>query len=43
MLADMYLPGMRSGGSWYNWIFKTVDLEEIENLTEERRANIIRS
>ncbi|CAA7266120.1 unnamed protein product [Cyclocybe aegerita] len=36
LLNDMYLPGMRSGGNWLNWVFKVIDLKEIENLTDER-------
>ncbi|KAJ3512120.1 hypothetical protein NLJ89_g3707 [Agrocybe chaxingu] len=36
LLNDMYLPGMRSGGNWLNWVFKVIDLKEIENLTQER-------
>lgn len=38
LLEDMYLPSGRSGGWWFNWIFKVIDLKEIENLTEERKA-----
>ena len=36
MLNDMGLKTMRSGGSWLTWPFKTIDISEIENLTEER-------
>ncbi|KAF8802217.1 FAD/NAD(P)-binding domain-containing protein [Phlegmacium glaucopus] len=38
LLEDMYLPIHRSGGSWYNWIFKVIDLKEIATLGEERQA-----
>jgi hypothetical protein len=34
----MYLPSFRSGGIWLNWMFKVIDLKEIENLTHEREA-----
>lgn len=37
-LEDMHLPSGRSGGWWFNWIFKVIDLKEIANLTEERNA-----
>ncbi|THH14463.1 hypothetical protein EW146_g5873 [Bondarzewia mesenterica] len=37
MLEDMQLPSARSGGYWFNWPFKVVDLKEIEHLSEERR------
>jgi hypothetical protein len=26
----------RSGGSWYNWVFQVVDVDEIKLLKEER-------
>jgi dimethylaniline monooxygenase (N-oxide forming) len=38
LLEDMYLPTLRSGGSWFNWVFKVMDLKEIATLGEERRA-----
>ena len=38
LLEDMYLPSHRSGGSWYNWVFKVIDLKEIATLGEERQA-----
>ena len=38
LLEDMYLRSHRSGGSWYNWIFKVIDLKEIATLGEERQA-----
>ncbi|KXN82276.1 hypothetical protein AN958_02777 [Leucoagaricus sp. SymC.cos] len=38
LLEDMHLPSCRSGGEWYNWMLKVIDLQEIANLTEERRA-----
>ncbi|KAG2010573.1 hypothetical protein CC2G_013388 [Coprinopsis cinerea AmutBmut pab1-1] len=37
MLEDMYLPSQRSGGNWLTWLFRPIDLKEIENLAEERR------
>ncbi|KAF9017607.1 FAD/NAD-P-binding domain-containing protein [Hymenopellis radicata] len=36
LLADIRLPGMRSGGNWLTWPFKTIDVAEIANLKEER-------
>lgn len=38
LLEDMHLPSGRSGGRWYNWILQVIDLKEIMNLTEERKA-----
>jgi len=38
LLDDMYLPMLRSGGSWYNWIFKPIDIMELATVTEERKA-----
>jgi len=38
LLEDMSLPSFRSGGNWFNWMFKVIDLKEIENLTHERQA-----
>ena len=38
LLEDMYLPTIRSGGSWFNWVFKIIDLKEIATLGEERWA-----
>ncbi|KAJ3512117.1 hypothetical protein NLJ89_g3713 [Agrocybe chaxingu] len=38
LLEDMYLPSMRSGGNWINWVFKVINPKEIANLTEERRV-----
>jgi dimethylaniline monooxygenase (N-oxide forming) len=38
LLTDMSLPAMRSGGNWFNWIFKVIQLSEIEHLAEERAA-----
>lgn len=38
MLEDMYLPSQRSGGNWLTWPFKTINVKEIEDLTQERRA-----
>lgn len=32
----MRLPGMRSGGNWLTWPFKTIDVAEIANLKAER-------
>ncbi|KAF5315243.1 hypothetical protein D9619_007506 [Psilocybe cf. subviscida] len=43
LLDDMHLPTLRSGGNWFNWIFKPIDLKEIENLAEERRERRISS
>lgn len=39
LLQDMSLPIYRSGGNWWNWVFKVIDTKEISNLSEERRAN----
>ena len=38
LLEDMHLRSMRSGGNWLTWPFKVIDLQEIVNLGEERRA-----
>jgi len=38
LLEDMGLPSMRTGGSWLTWPFQPIDLKEIKNLGEERRA-----
>ena len=38
LLEDMYLHTNRSGGNWFNWIFKVIDLKEIATLGAERRA-----
>ncbi|KAF8149495.1 hypothetical protein B0H34DRAFT_667702 [Crassisporium funariophilum] len=38
LLEDMYLPSMRSGGNWFNWAFKVINLKEIASLGDERRA-----
>ncbi|TFK37874.1 FAD/NAD-P-binding domain-containing protein [Crucibulum laeve] len=38
LLDDMFLSGTRSGGNWLTWPFKVIDLQEIANLKEERRA-----
>ncbi|EKM52446.1 uncharacterized protein PHACADRAFT_149103 [Phanerochaete carnosa HHB-10118-sp] len=38
LLQDMDLPIMRSGGNWFTWPFKVLDLKEIEYLEEERIA-----
>ncbi|PPR00533.1 hypothetical protein CVT24_005507 [Panaeolus cyanescens] len=39
LLDDMRLPSLRSGGNWFNWAFKIIDLKEIENLTMERGSS----
>ena len=36
LLKDMDLPTHRSGGNWLTWPFKSINIGEIENLTEER-------
>ncbi|KAF8529707.1 FAD/NAD-P-binding domain-containing protein [Hysterangium stoloniferum] len=36
LLDDMKVPSLRSGGNWFTWAFKTIDLNEITNLKEER-------
>lgn len=36
MLSDMGLKVYRSGGSWFTWPFKVIELKEIEKLKEER-------
>ncbi|KAH9486090.1 FAD-dependent monooxygenase DEP4 [Psilocybe cubensis] len=38
LLADMYVPNMRSGGNWFTWPFRVIDLKELATLGEERRA-----
>ncbi|GJJ09057.1 hypothetical protein Clacol_003279 [Clathrus columnatus] len=38
LLEDMGLKSQRSGGSWFNWPFKVLDLKEIANLKVERDA-----
>ena len=38
LLEDMDLPSMRSGGNWFTWPFKVLDVREIETLTEERET-----
>ena len=39
----MHLPTNRSGGTWFDWVFKVIDLKEIATLGEERRALRIES
>ncbi|KAF7298812.1 FAD/NAD(P)-binding domain-containing protein [Mycena indigotica] len=39
LLQDIGLSNMRSGGNWFSWPFKVVDLKEISTLKEERAAN----
>ncbi|KAF8551014.1 FAD/NAD(P)-binding domain-containing protein [Imleria badia] len=38
LLDDMGLLSMRSGGNWLTWPFKTITVDEIATLREERRA-----
>lgn len=38
LLEDMGLPIHRSGGSWFTWPFKIIDLREIASLGDERRV-----
>jgi len=38
LLEDMGLKSNRGGGGWFTWPFKVIDTEEIETVTEERRA-----
>ncbi|PPQ89970.1 hypothetical protein CVT25_009610 [Psilocybe cyanescens] len=38
LLEDMYVPNMRSGGNWFTWPFRVIDLKEIATLREERKA-----
>ncbi|KAJ7577073.1 FAD/NAD-P-binding domain-containing protein [Mycena floridula] len=38
LLEDMGLETNRSGGNWLTWLFKVMDLKEIENLSQEREA-----
>ena len=43
LLEDMHLPIIRSGGNWFNWVFKTINISELASLTQERaekRANV---
>lgn len=35
----MQVPAMRSGGNWFTWPFKVVDLNEIKDLHGERAVN----
>ncbi|KAJ6621833.1 FAD/NAD-P-binding domain-containing protein [Mycena sp. CBHHK59/15] len=37
LLEEMGLPSMRSGGNWFTWPFKVIELKEISTLGEERR------
>lgn len=39
LLEDMELPALRSGGSWFTWAFKPMNIHELDTLHEERRAN----
>lgn len=39
LLEDMWLPSMRSGGSWLTWLFQVISVDEIATLSEERKAN----
>ena len=36
LLEDMRLPIIRSGGNWFNWVFKTINISELASLTQER-------
>lgn len=38
ILEDLELPSLRSGGNWFTWPFKVIDLTEIATLREERDA-----
>jgi dimethylaniline monooxygenase (N-oxide forming) len=38
----MGLKTRRSGGGWFTWPFKVIELKEIERLTEERREKRVR-
>ena len=38
LLDDMGLRSQRSGGSWITWPFKIINVNEIEDLAEERKA-----
>ncbi|KAF9559738.1 FAD/NAD(P)-binding domain-containing protein [Agrocybe pediades] len=38
LLEDMHLPIMRSGGNWLTWPFRTIDMREILNLSQERKV-----
>ncbi|KAF8901932.1 hypothetical protein CPB84DRAFT_1679400, partial [Gymnopilus junonius] len=38
LLEDLYLRSMRSGGNWFTWPFKVMDLKEVSSLREEREA-----
>ncbi|KAJ7677451.1 FAD/NAD-P-binding domain-containing protein [Mycena rosella] len=37
LLEEMGLRSMRSGGNWFTWPFKVIDLKELSTLAEERR------
>ncbi|KAJ7134814.1 FAD/NAD-P-binding domain-containing protein [Mycena epipterygia] len=37
LLEEMGLRSMRSGGNWFTWPFKVIDLKEIATLAEERK------
>ncbi|TFK19523.1 FAD/NAD(P)-binding domain-containing protein [Coprinopsis marcescibilis] len=37
LLEDMHLRSGRSGGNWLNWAFKAIDVNEISNISDERR------
>ncbi|KZV64499.1 FAD/NAD-P-binding domain-containing protein [Peniophora sp. CONT] len=38
LLEDMHLRTYRSGGNWLTWPFRVIDLSQIVNLGEERKA-----
>ncbi|KAI3604820.1 FAD /NAD-P-binding domain-containingprotein [Moniliophthora roreri] len=43
LLEDMGLRSMRSGGNWFTWPFKVIDLGEIASLGEERKIRRART
>ncbi|KAJ7132974.1 FAD/NAD-P-binding domain-containing protein [Mycena filopes] len=42
LLEEMGLRSMRSGGNWFTWPLKVIDIKEIATLAEERRQNRLR-
>ncbi|KAJ7442596.1 FAD/NAD-P-binding domain-containing protein [Mycena latifolia] len=43
LLEEMGLRSMRSGGNWFTWPFKVIDVKEISTLAEERREKRAKS
>ncbi|TFK22020.1 FAD/NAD(P)-binding domain-containing protein [Coprinopsis marcescibilis] len=41
LLEDMYLPSVRSGGSWLTWLVSPISIDELAPLGEERKAKCL--